>query len=760
MIRFMDIDEKKPYCMKSNVGFGNIILESNIWCSCRNYFNAYKDIEKIPIFNEDRELICYAYQDEVANREMRMLQELESENNLIGFKEVFSEYAGVVIYECNELAYCFAKYLKRQNIPVKVIGNYWKEVGWADTENSLSGKCMYIYAEGTWEHTLDLQYEIQRTVGVEFECIDKIYKANIKNGLVRNAVCDLAQFIEKLKDKEVILLGVNDAQQDVYDVLADYGVDICAFFSEECHWNLRLLGKPIIGLAELTKYRNPVLIDCCSIQSSFGNQVLNNFAYYGFVRNQNYFFIKDYMNIPRTNLIHVIHNRSVYLCGDKYLCSKLREYLKGYANIEEIKDENISESENEEILGLIVAPQIIYADEEGDKWPIQKADCRKILQEKGISDYSEYFCKDSSFILIEDKIEKYTMNGLVPKGIIIGAMDGFSGNVFFRDCLDNHPQILQMGFTLFECNIFLYCAKLSCVESDQIFPLFWEMMEKDDPKYVMREFPDRHTFQQTCEKILKRKKKFTSQELFVMFALAYSEMRGRKVQNISDKYIYFEPHNHSPELKVRYSKWLSALNIKGFIIQVYRHRVNVAGSCFSYANKTQQLSKMKCNVLSMLGSPDYNMELNDNWEILEMKFENIKLHPEKEWIEFCNRLQIEWSDTLLYTTRFGEESVFYNGVTGYDLAPVYKSYDEYLSFFDKMRIEISAKNYLMKAGYSISRAVDLSFKEAQELFLKKYKVEDWLEWGNEEDKKKYMLDRAAIIQRVLSKCVYNVMLED
>lgn len=757
MIRFMDINREKLHHDKQR---GGIIFNSDIWSNCRKYFSEHKTIEKVPIFNGNNELICYAYQDGAANREMRMLYELESANNLICFKEVYTEYMGVVIYECNELAYYFAQYLKNQNIPVRVMGNYWKAAGWVDNEVQFVGKSLQIYAEGTWEHTLDLQYELQRTVGVEFECIDRIYMANIKNGLICDSVYDLPQFIEKLKCKQVVLLGVDDVQQDVYDVLTGYGVDICAFFREDYRKDLKLLGKPIIGSEELAKYQNPALIDCWGRHGALGNQALDNFVYHGFVRNQNYFFIKDYIDIPRTNLLHIIQNRSVYLCGDKYLCSKLGEYLKEYALIEEIKAEDIKTDYKKKILGLIVIPQIINADEDGDKWSIQKAKCRDILQKKGITDYSEYFCKDSSFILIEDKMEKYTINNLVPRGIIIGAIDGFSGNVFFRDCLDNHPQILQMGFTFFECNMFIYCVRLSCVDSNQIFPLFWEMLEQDEPKYVVGEFSNRHIFQQVCEKTLKKKRKFTSQELFVLFAIAYSEMKGRKIENISDKYIYFEPHNHSVALTTRYSKWFSNSKINGFTVRLNRHRVNVTGSAFSYWNKMQILPKMKNILSSILGSPHYEIEVCNNWEIVEMKFEDIKLYPKREWNAFCHKLNIVWSNTLLSTTRFGEESVFYNGVTGYDLAPVYKTYNEYLSFCDKMRIEISAKNYLVKANYSVSSVLDLSFKEVQELFLKQYKIENRLEFDNEEDKKEYMIDRAKIIRAVLAVNVYNNILED
>ena len=90
----MDINREKLHHDKQR---GGIIFNSDIWSNCRKYFSEHKTIEKVPIFNGNNELICYAYQDGAANREMRMLYELESANNLICFKEVYTEYTGVVI---------------------------------------------------------------------------------------------------------------------------------------------------------------------------------------------------------------------------------------------------------------------------------------------------------------------------------------------------------------------------------------------------------------------------------------------------------------------------------------------------------------------------------------------------------------------------------------------------------------------------------------------------------------------------------------
>ena len=47
--------------------------------------------------------------------------------------------------------------------------------------------CLTIYAEGVTGKEQNLIENVLRSVSVEFECIDKIYEANIKNGDFRNA---------------------------------------------------------------------------------------------------------------------------------------------------------------------------------------------------------------------------------------------------------------------------------------------------------------------------------------------------------------------------------------------------------------------------------------------------------------------------------------------------------------------------------------------------------------------------------------------
>ena len=74
------------------------------------------------LLNKDGQLLCFAYEDFAADRQLRMLRELEQFSEILDFRKLFPEYKGVTIYDCNELAYFFALYLKKQGIPVNVWG--------------------------------------------------------------------------------------------------------------------------------------------------------------------------------------------------------------------------------------------------------------------------------------------------------------------------------------------------------------------------------------------------------------------------------------------------------------------------------------------------------------------------------------------------------------------------------------------------------------------------------------------------------------
>lgn len=107
-----------------------LMLDKDIWQKCRDILKQDDQeqdgiIHMIPINDSDGKLAAYGYQDNEANRELRMLRELRDNEKALQFRDVFPQYEEVVIYGCNELAVMFAEYLDEIGIKVSVAGEYW-----------------------------------------------------------------------------------------------------------------------------------------------------------------------------------------------------------------------------------------------------------------------------------------------------------------------------------------------------------------------------------------------------------------------------------------------------------------------------------------------------------------------------------------------------------------------------------------------------------------------------------------------------------
>ncbi len=227
-----------------------------------------------------------------------MLQELEEAEDAIQFTDFFPEYNEVVVGGCNELAVSFVEYLKKLGIAVSVAGQHWSCLGYDDVllpEQEWSGAGrLTVYAEGVLPKTGNLYEDLQRSVSPEFECIDKIYEANVLEGRINDTNGNFDELVERLKEeREVVISGTHSTAQDMYDLFYSRGVDIYGFAvydsAEGVNGFSSLLGKPVISLANAMKdLRRPIFINCQDTYSALGGNE-EYFDYYGYKRNKQFF---------------------------------------------------------------------------------------------------------------------------------------------------------------------------------------------------------------------------------------------------------------------------------------------------------------------------------------------------------------------------------------------------------------------------------------------------------------------------------------
>ncbi len=727
---------------KKSLNIGN-----DIWNNWKNILKEYDDQDcvrcLVPVTNASGEIIAYGYQDSEADRELRMLKELKKNGSALQFTDVFPECKEVVIYGCNELAFLFAEYLETLGVHVSFNGELWKYFCFrfeyeADLINRGRGKKLVLYAEGSLNFENDLYEIMRRSVSSEFECIDKIYESNVLAGKIEDAIGSFDELIDRLKDeKEIVIIGDDRDAQDVYDLLCEQGIDICCFAVKE-KTQEELLGKKLMSIFDVMRcFQNPVFLNCKDRYGALGNEQTEYFDYRGYERNRQFYYVRDYIDIKTTNLVHILRGKSVLLTGDRRLCQLLSDYLKliedGEVNIKFIGlGEKVSLEKGN--ISCLVIPDYYNNDRESRRNLLDEE-----LRDMGFSEYTEYFICSRSFVLIELYLkrgsQKYSLPELTPKGILLGRIPGWSGNYFFRGIMDGHPEVLMIPtYCDFNVNLFYYCIRLAGIDSNNILPAFWEMYE-EEAYSAERDFVNKERFNRRVERILTLRECFTSQELFVIFHIAFMEMlTNEQISDINKMVIYWEPHFLSRNEFPFFAVWLEDKNVNGQTIVLRRNNIVRTGSACARSGQNRIIrNPLKTMFLDESVWDGVNIQYH-YWNEYVMRFEDIKLKPREKLMEICERLGIAWSDCMLQTTCV-DKPLEYRGSVDFDLKPVFNRYEEYLSEFDRFRISIASGLYQKKYGFPYESCLKFSRRELQDLFMKPFLFDE--KYGNE-DKNKYV----------------------
>lgn len=769
MIRFWGkeiLEEEANRDLERNILEEYIILDENIWENGRKCFadhpSPIDEIVLLPVLSREHELVCFAWQDKEANRELRMLRELEECSDALDFQDLNPEYINVTIHGCNELAYYFASYLQKRGIGVSVEGNFWKELGSWESHVAMACQNYEIWAEGVHHRNRNLYEEQLRSVSAEFECVNEIYEANIEAGNIRDA--DVNGLIDKLKnEKEIIIRGVGTKAHEAYDWLLSNGLDICAFLSEKARGEgrTRLFDKPIVRQTEIAeRFPRAIIIECSQKYSSWGFGAVDRYDYDGYERNKRYFLLRDYVEVPENSIMNIfrsLQGKNIILTGDIRLCNRFyRWWMKygvpmdrvGYWDIMEenkceIEKMQIPEAESNFLTGENIYMLIVPEYDSSYHIVEETASRYKMYAEKlhayGIYDYTDFYSDMFQCIHLENLESKYIEKKLCPAKVLLGAMPPHSGNTLIRHSLAGHPQIVmiqEVGY--FNNNLYSICIRLAEEKSADILDDFWNLYKREaGEKAVSAYFPDKGRFERKMNELLNLRSQFTSQELFVIFHMAYEAMYGREISDLEDIVIYWEPHQWDRNLVREWSHWLGNENVEGFFLSTVRNAYMRTGSGL----RTEfDAGKRWGDLTGSMGTDDWRQKkrrICRNWRERIIKFEDLKREPVKELTELSAWLGISFDRVLLQTTCHGQTAYYRNIAgesTGFDLKPIYKQYEEYFSSFDRMRLCLLDGPFQRKWGYPYVSCLEFSRREIQEMFMKEFRWEKMREMENSRNK--------------------------
>lgn len=221
--------------------------------------------------------------------------------------------------------------------------------------------------------------------------------------------------------------------------------------------------------------------------------------------------------------------------------------------------------------------------------------------------------------------------------------------------------------------------------------------------------------------------------------------------------IYLDPHANAL-MRDSILAWLEQMGFEIIILEMIRTPVKRLGSGIKLQYHNKFLNP--CQILRLLhmmsGETLYGKELGH--QLVRIRFEDLKMYPLQILGKLCEILGIPWSDTLLETTRAGEKSFYdLNGdcITGFDLKPVYYTYDEFFDAFDKFRLDLIFREKSKAYGYSYvdKDKYPMSLEELGKLFELPFRFEQFLCFGSEHERERYH-------QRMRKLCTQLLYLEE
>ncbi len=707
-----------------------ILYDENIWENAREkIYSRHESMGKafIPVADRNQTVLYYAYDDKEADRELRMLFELQQLPAADNFKTLYSGCDEVVIYGCNELAYYFARYLHALGINVRTQGRHWELFGYKEDDGNAGGKALKIYAEGVQSQNNKIEELFLRSSSAEFECVDEIYESNFRKGIIKNSDGTLADLLERLKESdEIIICGTDTESQDAYDLLYSYGIDILGFLSDTQEG--RLLGKPIWNRRSIgDQVSYPIFIECSGRYSAEGGYGVDEYVCRGYMRNKQYILLKDYAEIPISGIRHVLRSKNIMFLGEDAICSRVKRYLKRNNIVCDEKNRAGIDGMPENTICLLCIPPEYLSGAYREHYEYY----REIWKEKGLLDVSDYFSRTVVSAQLQTEDIKYGCKALKPAGIMVGCSEAYSGNMLMNNLFDNHPDIMAIPeYNFLSKQMFSICIRLAEKKASDILDYFWRIYEKEAGKEAINgDFPQKELFCQKMEELLRQKGRFSSQEIFVMLFIAYESMYGRCF-SMNRTYIYWEPHNISRLISRKYKEWLFSEGVDIWVIRSVRNNCSKIGSLLKDADLSCRFVKRETAVLQALLTYPPIKSQEDGYT-LEYRFEDIKLKPGEVLGDLCRKTGIPWSETFLETTRHGEIYYYHGDVTtGFDLKPVYNLFEKYLSGYDRMRIALWSAFYQKSFDYPWMDYKDFSRRELQEMFLKKFRFENFLNLEN------------------------------
>lgn len=445
----------------------------------------------------------------------------------------------------------------------------------------------------------------------------------------------------------------------------------------------------------------------------------------------------------------VLEHKTLILFGRPFLCDLFRKWIE---NLEQKIDVQTCPSEES-------------IDEFAGKWedaiwvplemgvslglPERDEDLVRILQAHGICSFTRFFlghmlyCEELPVSGNTDRIMDEF--GIQVEKVLFLKSSPFSGSLLIDNILDFHPNILFLGLNPWGCNIW-HIVKASVDRPGE------ELAEAiaGEIKYYLqtagaKDLSWLERYQEVMGRYFRQGVSYSEREIFLLIYLAYYEFQHNKPLQ-GEAIIYMDIHSNKL-MRDSIFKWLERMKFDIILLAMIRTPYKRMGSymkmiLYSFNQPHETLFPYDIyNLLYMMAQEKLDEE-EKKYPLVRIRFEDLKMHPQKVLEKLCGIVGFPWSDTLLETTENGKERDYVvkdSHITGFDLKPVYYSYEQFFDAFDKFRLDLISREKSKAYGYSyVGRdKYPMSCEELGRLFEYPFYFERFMAFKDEADRERY-----------------------
>lgn len=308
-----------------------------------------------------------------------------------------------------------------------------------------------------------------------------------------------------------------------------------------------------------------------------------------------------------------------------------------------------------------------------------------------------------------------------------------AGTSFLAEIMDFHPDLitvpdclLQMGFPVFFRNQFIGKSTNEAISflrglSDDDERKSWVMLLLRGKKDIGVEDIPTDNFFDALTDVLDGKPNPSPREWITAIYLAYSRCRGREFDGRTAPALFIYPHDDIFYLAgVARDQLDMYFDIVGDfpyhkIVTCVRDPITHAGSTIRFMTKTHknavdnngkiQLDPFYCFAFGCFLPKDiFFIKQHPLFPYMRVvRFEDLKLNPEAAIGSLTEFLNIPHSPSLYKTTTCGVSNKGWSTsgelFEGFDPKPIFNEHSEYLSIFDKYRIEMALEQEYKAYGY-------------------------------------------------------------